>query len=170
MSIYISLHCHRAIMQCDTRSWLSLLQASLTDASTEERDGLILGTSQQTISLDFFFSQTRCHQRTGWAMPILWKFPRKALSVLLSFLFQTILCIITSHFFPKPGSIYYQNKHDFFSPPVPAPIFEAPRKAPSLPILDAKKLCKGLFKYHIKFIPALQTFIPTELVWHFLLE
>lgn len=58
----------------------------------------------------------------------------------------------------------------FFSPPVPAPTFEAPRKAPSLPILDAKKLCKGLFKYHVKFIPALQTFIPTELVWHFLLE
>lgn len=101
MSIYISLHCHRAIMQCDTRSWLSLLQASLTDASTEERDGFILGTSQQTISLDFFFQPDSVSSKNRLSNAYSMKIPQKGIECVTVISFSDNPLYHHFPFFPK---------------------------------------------------------------------
>lgn len=97
MSIYISIHCHRAIMQRDTRSWLSLLQTSFTDTSSEEHDGFTLGTSQQTISLDFFSARLLVSSKNRLSNAYFMETPQKGTECV------TVICFSDNalyHYFP----------------------------------------------------------------------
>lgn len=112
-------------MQRDMRSWLPLLQASLIDASSEEHDGFILGTSQQTISLDFFSARLLVSSKNRLSNTYSMETPQKGTKCVTAIRFSDNSLYHHFPFFPK--TCEPKQTQFFFSPSMPASTFEGPQ-------------------------------------------